>query len=123
MIPKKNALRSDSIIAKINEMNLTNAFVTDTKKDRKISILSNVSMPNNSPKARIKSYEVKDNPDWFSKNKIIPLSNKLIIEDIEMQSMLISDELNVILDNLKVYRSSYLENGNVIFTNIDSRDI
>jgi hypothetical protein len=120
IVPKKNALRSDSIIAKINEMNITNAFVTDGKKERKISILSNVSLNNNSLKPRIKSYEVKDKPDWFSKNKIIPLKNKLILEDLEMQSMLISDEINVILDNLKVYRSSYLENGNVIFINIDN---
>ena len=115
----KNNQARTSILSKLNELNLEKAFVTDGKKERKISILSKISIPG--PKPRVKTYEVKEDTEWFTKNKIIPLTNKLLVNDLEVQAALISDELNIILDNLKVYRNNYLESGTVIFTNIDSR--
>jgi hypothetical protein len=64
---------------------------------------------------RVKSYKVKFEPDWYTRNGIIPKNFKdLAGKDIEIQCNIISDEIKIFTDNMSYYRTHYLHDSRVI---------
>jgi hypothetical protein len=71
---------------------------------------------------RKKSYKVKYEPDWYLRAKVPEIKlPKKIAEDMQLQFHLIDDELKVISENMHYFKSTCLNNSNLLraFSSLD----
>ena len=107
-IPKKN------LIIKI-ENNLNDNY--DEHESRRTSISSRAKYQTiEVKKGREKSYVVSYIPRWHFKNQLINIkASKEVIESIDFQKNIFSDEILILLDNLSDYKKKFIMNEGLCY--------
>ena len=107
-IPKKN------LIIKI-ENNLNDNY--DEHESRRTSISSRAKYQTiEVKKGREKSYVVSYIPRWHFKNQLINIkASKEVIESIDFQKNIFSDEIIILLDNLSDYKKKFIMNEGLCY--------
>ena len=107
---KSTIIKTETNEPQLN-ININNSTINKTIENNNIQELKNSIIEN---KVRYKTYFIEYEPDWYNKNKFIKkIIDKNMVLNSHFQKSIITDELALIFENMKIFQSQYLIDKNL----------